>query len=569
MNCSQVILIAVVLCTWCCSFVSVSGQATGTEDSNRGANEYSAKGTAGADSFSSALPQQTTIVVCPIEFDEALQPWIELREAQGFNITVIRPSRTAYALAEEIKRTAKHRQVDHLVLVGDAYNEQHPSRAVPTDYIRAVVNVRMGSEPEIATDKSYGDFTGNGMPDIPIGRISVRNSDELTAIVDKIICYEQNTDFGTWRRRIDFTAGTGGFSPIIDRVIETTAKQMITELIPGGYETTMTFASWTSPYCPDPRRFSQTTIDHLNRGGLFWVYIGHGHPLRLDHLRVPGGRFPIFEMEDCAKLNCVSTHPIGLMLSCYTNAFDFPDDCLGELLIRSPGGPIAIIGGTRVTMPYAMSLLSLHMMEDYFDSGESRTLGELFLGAKRRLLTPDTVNPYRQMIETMGKVFSPTSDMHDEELVEHIALFHILGDPLLSLHRPSKLELETSTEGIGGQSITVSGNSELIGTLTLEMVYPRDRRHFRPIRRKEFTVDHDIFCGYHEEYLQSNGRACVVYKKQLSESQFKIELQVPADVHGEMVIRAHVAGDAGFAMGHTEILIQRTTVTELPSTSTR
>ena len=44
----------------------------------------------------------------------------------------------------------------------------------------------------------------------------------------------------------------------------------------------MTYASLASPYCPDPRKFHDTTIGRFNEGCLFWVYIGHGHPTGLD-----------------------------------------------------------------------------------------------------------------------------------------------------------------------------------------------------------------------------------------------------------------------------------------------
>ncbi|HMO12875.1 MAG TPA: C25 family cysteine peptidase [Pirellulaceae bacterium] len=501
--------------------------------------------------------EKFTLVVLPSGFDAALQPWIELRRSQGFVIQVMRPKTTAYGLTSEIRKRHKNSPLANIVLIGDALNDSAPELVVPTDYVPAVVNVRLGSEPEIATDNSFADLTGNGLPDVPIGRMSVKTADELAVLVKKIIDYETSSDFGLWRRRIDFTAGTGGFGPVIDRAIESTAKQMITDLVPSSYETTMTFASWTSPYCPDPRRFTQTTVANLSRGGLFWVYIGHGHPQRLDYLQVPGGYFPIFGIDDCSELSCEATQPIGLMLSCYVNAFDFQNDCLGEKLIRSPGGPIAVVGGTRVTMPYAMSLIALNMINDYFVSGESTTLGELLLRSKLRLLESGADNEYRQMIDTMGKLFSPFADSLDDELLEHVKLFHILGDPLLTLRRPSTIKLAAPNSAIAGSTILIKGVADMDGKLTLEFCHRRDQLPNRTRRRKEFVLDHELLCEFHDTYMQSNDHVCVAFHQSVMSGDFEVELKIPENVKGPMVVRAHIESENDFALGEVHVVVEK------------
>ena len=54
------------------------------------------------------------------------------------------------------------------------------------------------------------------------------------------------------------------------------------------------------------------------------------------------------------------------MLACYTAAFDQPQDCLAEELLKTEGGPVAVYGGSRVTMPYAMGVMGTAMMDEYF-----------------------------------------------------------------------------------------------------------------------------------------------------------------------------------------------------------
>ena len=141
----------------------------------------------------------------------------------------------------------------------------------------AKVNVLFGSEPEIATDNTFADLDGDGLPELAIGRLPADSKAEVERFVARVIEYEQdNSPNQQWRRNVNFVAGVGGFGGVIDNVIEQTTKQIITDLVPCDCQTSMTFGCWRSPYCPDPRRFSETAIRRFNEGCLFWVYIGHG-----------------------------------------------------------------------------------------------------------------------------------------------------------------------------------------------------------------------------------------------------------------------------------------------------
>src|SRR5882757_6829959 len=91
----------------------------------------------------------------------------------------------------------------------------------PREFLPAVVNVKYGSEPQIASDNWYADLDDDQLPDVGIGRIPADSPAELTKIVAKILAYERSNDFGAWRQRVNLIAGVGGFSPLVDTVIET------------------------------------------------------------------------------------------------------------------------------------------------------------------------------------------------------------------------------------------------------------------------------------------------------------------------------------------------------------
>ena len=233
---------------------------------------------------------------------------------------------------------------------------------MPTHYSEAVVNVDFGSEKEIASDNWFADLDGDRVPDVAIGRLTADSPAELAAMVGKILDYEQSSDFGAWRRQIHLVAGLGGFGPLADSVLEASVKSLIGHGVPSEYCTTMTYGSWQSPYCPDPRMFRRVAIDRLDEGSLFWVYIGHGWQRGLDQVRVPGGAYPILTNADAERLTFRRAAPIACFLACYSGAYDQPHDCLAETLLRNPRGPVAVLSSSRVAMPYGMSVLGLELM---------------------------------------------------------------------------------------------------------------------------------------------------------------------------------------------------------------
>ena len=209
----------------------------------------------------------------------------------------------------------------------------------------------------------------------------------MSDVVAKIIAYEKSIDHGLWRQRINFVAGVGGFGGVIDSVIESTTRKFLTDGIPAGYTTCMTYGSWRSPFCPDPRKFHEVSLQQHNDGCLFWVYLGHGQHNSLDRVAVPGARFHILDVNDGNKLKNHNRAPIAIMLACYTAAFDAEEDCLAETMIHAPGGPVAVYGGSRVTMPYGMAVMGTSMMQEYFQD-RPETLGLAILGAKQRMMAP-------------------------------------------------------------------------------------------------------------------------------------------------------------------------------------
>ena len=512
--------------------------------------------------YEATQPYDTLVVVAP-DLAPALQRWVDYRTNQGHRLLVVNGQRYAADNRNFIGRiVAKHRKIENLVLVGDAGDwTKSPRELLPTDHVRSEVNFMFGSEMEIATDNTYADLNGDATPELNVGRIVATNEEELDRYVERVIKYESDSGDQQWRRRINLIAGLGGFGSVTDGLIESTAKQIITEKIPASYKTSVTYGSWQSPYCPDPRLFSQTTIQRFNEGCLFWIYVGHGDRQRLDKVRVPEQRFDILDDESARSLNCRSGSPIAIFLACYTGAIDSSRDCLAEQMVKQPGGPVAVICGSRVTMPYAMSLLSIEMADEFF-SGQCLTIGQLLRRSKLAMIDPKPIaadDKYRQMIESMGRSLSPLPKQLDAEKREHLHLVNLLGDPLLRVKRPLNVELECVEQATAGQTLKIKGMSSVAGQLTIELVYRRDRFRVRSKRRRTFEPDDQKLADYQRTYQQAHDQICVTKQLTVPAGSFDTSIEIPLDAKGECEVRAMVVGDGSqqtkFALGSRSVKI--------------
>ncbi len=502
-----------------------------------------------------------TVVVVPRFFLATLQPWLNHRRAQGHRMLVMDPQMGSADVRAAIRNAATGGRLKYVVLVGDAEPTAHlnplvHARHTPTFQVAARVNVKWGSEPEIATDNPYGDLDDDSVPDVAVGRISANTLDELRQIIDKIVRYEQQARIGDWQRRVNFVAGVGGFGLLADAVVETTCKRIITNGIRPEYDISMTYGSWRSPYCPDPRKFRDTTLRRLNEGSLFWVYIGHGRLDSLDRIQVPKGDLPILEASDVGKLNCRRGQPIALMLSCYTGAFDHAQECLAEKMLLAPQGPIAVIAGSRVTMPYAMAVLGTGMLDGFFN-GSCETVGELLLHGKRQLATSQSdAIMSRKLLDSLARAIHPTKEDVDAERHEHLLLFNLLGDPLLRIPYPRTVHLNAPKRAAAGNSILVEGASPIPGDAIVELVCRRDRMRSRTGRRLRFDDSEGALARMNQVYEFVNEHRWSSTQVRVTGGRFLVRLPIPSEAQGPSHVRVMVQGQREFALGASDIYIQ-------------
>ena len=125
------------------------------------------------------------IVITPENYISALQPWLDWKTQKGFYINVVTTAQAGsnyYAIKAYVQNlystgVSQGNTPTFLILVGDV----------------AQVPNTTGSQTQKVTDLYYGSVDGDYFPDMFYSRMSAESPTQLTAIVNKILQYEQYT----------------------------------------------------------------------------------------------------------------------------------------------------------------------------------------------------------------------------------------------------------------------------------------------------------------------------------------------------------------------------------------
>jgi uncharacterized repeat protein (TIGR01451 family) len=285
---------------------------------------------------------------------------------------------------------------EYIVIVGDGTYDYKNNKGFGGNYVPAL----MSNTPDgiFPADNLYTDIDGDGMPDIPVGRITARDVGELAVVIDKIISYEamSSSTEVLFLADKDEDATGNDFSVVSDG---------LAALLGSAYQKTKIYISADpAPEQPfyTPAAGSTALLDAINGGPKFLNFIGHGGYQTL-------GKDGIFESSDLAALTNQG-YPIFTALTCLVGNYSSPYlESLGESMIREIGGGfVAAWSPSGLSDNIEAVKINEAFIEAVFVDREER-LGDAILKA---------LNEYR------GPGHLPYM----------INIFNLLGDPALKLH---------------------------------------------------------------------------------------------------------------------------------------
>lgn len=387
--------------------------------------------------FSTCIANESTnlkpiwLVVTKPMFTEILKPLAEKRQSEGFE-TVI----STKPLTEAIESLS--RKPSYLLLVGDCQSKMEkelwylPSRTLQSYRW----HVTQGKE--YASDSIMGDLDGDMIPDVPVGRLPVRTTEQLQLLIKKILDYE-NESPSLDDLRLPIYTGSADFQPIIDSL---TTQFLLDTLNKNG-------AKWLRPWiiagnethalCGWPEDQTVTFTKELKKGGIMGVFMGHGSIGSFFGMNFNGKHFSYTAYQAAGILAEGKPAPPTVIVACNCGNFTTSQNCLAESLLFMPAGPVATIGATTVSHPMTNYFAGVCLLRKPGQSNPAnKRLGTLWLDVQKEAIkTRDIV-----MEALLLNIESSIEKKVDSQKVrrDHILLYALLGDPATKLHMPEPLE---------------------------------------------------------------------------------------------------------------------------------
>ena len=394
------------------------------------------------------------------------------------------------------------------------------------------------------------------VPTIPVGRLTFSKAKEVEDYLAAVKKYETEPAGGLWRRRINIFAGDPRFAGVpkfVSNIIENVFKTGVINNLGAEYEGVLTYANVSSPYAYAPSKYNAKLISEINKGSLILNYIGHGSKTSVDRLHFRKKRYPVFTVEDAAKIDCKGKLPIAAFFTCYTGCYDMEKPSLAETLLANPKGPIGVIASSRISAEANYLLETAFFKAATIDKEE--TLGKLFLKTKRLMLTQKM--PMAQMIKRM-KLKISALEGYAMGKRSHLWLYNLFGDPALKIPHPElkcqiKLEKDSVVQGTQINAVIKcdSKKGEILATFECKLADFLEKPSIIDVNdinfEKKAIKNHKI----------ANMKIIASQKVKLVEGNAKVSFKIPNTLNPrKYIIRAIIVdgNKTGFAASEFDVI---------------
>ena len=274
--------------------------------------------------------RRTYVIVSNIMFQNALQPFINHKKLQGYNVIVSYTNNSNVGnTTTSIKNYLKGLYESpaqgmapplYVLLVGD------------TEYIPA-----FNAEGRV-TDLYYFDYTGDYLPEVMYGRFSASTVEQLQNIIEKTIAYDsKEVPIPAYMKNAVLIAGDdiNGNDLIYGNGMVNYGMTYYFNSSNG-----ITLYSYLQNE-PTGANYSQSIIQKINAGVGFINYTAHGSPSGWDD--------PEINKTNIYNLSSNGKYGLWIGNCCYSNKFNVAE-CFGEAVLRAKSkGGVGYIGATDMT----------------------------------------------------------------------------------------------------------------------------------------------------------------------------------------------------------------------------
>jgi hypothetical protein len=242
---------------------------------------------------------------------------------------------------------------------------------------------------ETASDDWLVDFNDDLHPDMAVGRIPSRTLQEASAMINKIMLYEQTPPVGSWDQQVMMVADNN------DVVDFESASSELASVIPPNIAVTNVFLGQS-----DPSTARSQILNGLENGQLIVHYLGHGSVevwAEEDLLTSPdaeaftnGLRLPMV-----IALNCLN----GYFHDVFTNS-------LAEAFLRnSNGGAVAVWASSGFTETSRQTSMDRAFLQWLFNPDEPLTVGEAIFRAKQIAMEGDVSRTWILFGDPLSRIY--------------------------------------------------------------------------------------------------------------------------------------------------------------------
>ena len=285
------------------------------------------------------------IVITPENYISALQPWINWKIQKGFDVNVVTTAQ------------AGGNYNDIQSYVQNLYNTGVNQGATPTFVILVgdtgqIPGKTSGNTTQKVTDLYYGSIDGDYFPDMFYSRMSAESPDQVTAIVNKILQYEQYTmPDPSYLNNVTLIAGWDSYWT------NYVGKPTIQYAMQYYYNTAHGFTNvynWLGqPYT--------NCYNSLSTGTGFVNYTAHGSETSWSD--------PQLTKSQVNALTNTNKYFLAMGNCCLTGNFGYSQPCFGEAMLR---------GENKAAYSYIGSCPVTYWYEDYyFGVGATNTFGQM------------------------------------------------------------------------------------------------------------------------------------------------------------------------------------------------